>query len=355
MAHIRSRGEGARVSDQGHRQPQGLACVTRPCSVFLVKRTATTDRFVVVPDESRERAEIAEDAEKTQSEAKALIEKIEGAAEGSEEHDFPQGAGRGTGGRTHGLADRDGRAQGNRGEGRDEGADHHPYRGDRGACASPAASSSSPARPMRARSRPRAPTPTRRTRSSRTFATPKQGNQKAFDRIIEATEAAGLRHQGDGRGHRLRRWLPGRPGGQRRAGPAAHLRHPAPPAVLQRQRHQRHTPDSASRRPVSPPRGQTSWRRRPRADFTFGQISVIELHRRRPRGRVEPAPRRRPPGIDGLITTDLAKRLAILEEKAFVNGTGTGQPRGILNTSGINADHLHGRDADGPGAAPATS
>lgn len=43
------------------------------------------------------------------------------------------------------------------------------------------------------------------------------------------------------------------------------------------------------------------------------------------------------PGIDSLINEELARRLAILEEKAFIDGTGTNQPRGILNTSGVNS------------------
>jgi HK97 family phage major capsid protein len=41
------------------------------------------------------------------------------------------------------------------------------------------------------------------------------------------------------------------------------------------------------------------------------------------------------PSIDGLAIADLAKRLVALEEIAFLNGTGTGQPLGILNTGGI--------------------
>lgn len=41
--------------------------------------------------------------------------------------------------------------------------------------------------------------------------------------------------------------------------------------------------------------------------------------------------------VDQLVNTDLAFRLAQLEEIAFINGTGTGQPRGILNTSGVGA------------------
>lgn len=43
------------------------------------------------------------------------------------------------------------------------------------------------------------------------------------------------------------------------------------------------------------------------------------------------------PSVDGLVTTDLAKRLRALEEAAFIAGTGSGQPLGILNTPGLHA------------------
>lgn len=46
------------------------------------------------------------------------------------------------------------------------------------------------------------------------------------------------------------------------------------------------------------------------------------------------------PAVDGLVTADLAKRLVALEETAFIAGTGTGQPLGILNTPGIGATTL---------------
>ena len=46
------------------------------------------------------------------------------------------------------------------------------------------------------------------------------------------------------------------------------------------------------------------------------------------------------PAVDQLVTTDLAKRLTALEETAFINGSGTGQPLGILNTPGIGATPL---------------
>jgi HK97 family phage major capsid protein len=46
------------------------------------------------------------------------------------------------------------------------------------------------------------------------------------------------------------------------------------------------------------------------------------------------------PAVDGLVTADLAKRLVALEETAFLNGSGTGQPLGLLNTPGIGATAL---------------
>jgi HK97 family phage major capsid protein len=39
--------------------------------------------------------------------------------------------------------------------------------------------------------------------------------------------------------------------------------------------------------------------------------------------------------VDQLITRDLAKRFVHLEEQAFINGTGNGQPLGIMNTPGV--------------------
>ena len=46
------------------------------------------------------------------------------------------------------------------------------------------------------------------------------------------------------------------------------------------------------------------------------------------------------PAVDGLVTADLAKRLTALEETAFISGSGTNQPLGILNTPGIGATTL---------------
>ena len=50
------------------------------------------------------------------------------------------------------------------------------------------------------------------------------------------------------------------------------------------------------------------------------------------------------PGVDGLVTADLAKRLVALEETAFISGSGTGQPLGVLNTPGISATSLTATD-----------
>lgn len=46
------------------------------------------------------------------------------------------------------------------------------------------------------------------------------------------------------------------------------------------------------------------------------------------------------PSIDGLVTADLAKRLTALEETAFIAGTGSGQPLGILNTPGLGSTNI---------------
>jgi HK97 family phage major capsid protein len=51
------------------------------------------------------------------------------------------------------------------------------------------------------------------------------------------------------------------------------------------------------------------------------------------------------PAIDQLVLSDLRKRLVALEETAFINGTGSGQPLGILNTPGISATALTGTTA----------
>jgi len=83
---------------------------------------------------------------------------------------------------------------------------------------------------------------------------------------------------------------------------------------------------------------------KPAADLTFGQISVsvftaaglgvVSNQLLQDAGRQQEGPNI---GVDTLILRELAKRLAILEEIAFINGSGTGQPQGILGTAGVNA------------------
>ncbi len=46
------------------------------------------------------------------------------------------------------------------------------------------------------------------------------------------------------------------------------------------------------------------------------------------------------PAVDRLVTADLAKRLVAVEESAFMAGSGTGQPLGILNTPGLQAQGI---------------
>lgn len=48
--------------------------------------------------------------------------------------------------------------------------------------------------------------------------------------------------------------------------------------------------------------------------------------------------------VDQLIFTDLAKRLNTVEEVAILNGSGDGQPRGILNTPGVDAEEVSTND-----------
>ena len=52
------------------------------------------------------------------------------------------------------------------------------------------------------------------------------------------------------------------------------------------------------------------------------------------------------PAADTLATRDLAKRLVALEETAFLTGTGTNQPLGLLNTPGLGATALTGTTVD---------
>jgi len=55
------------------------------------------------------------------------------------------------------------------------------------------------------------------------------------------------------------------------------------------------------------------------------------------------------PAVDQVVRKDLAKGLGIEEDRAMINGSGTGQPTGILNTSGIQ--HTTGSVVTGTGQA----
>jgi len=49
--------------------------------------------------------------------------------------------------------------------------------------------------------------------------------------------------------------------------------------------------------------------------------------------------------LDQMISADLAKRFVSLEEQAFLNGSGTGQPRGIRQTAGVESIAIKSKDA----------
>lgn len=79
---------------------------------------------------------------------------------------------------------------------------------------------------------------------------------------------------------------------------------------------------------------------KPEGEFVFGEITA-EVHTAAGLAVVSNqllADAR--PSIDGLIAQDLGVRLANLEEVAFINGSGTGQPLGIVNTPGIGSISL---------------
>ncbi len=79
---------------------------------------------------------------------------------------------------------------------------------------------------------------------------------------------------------------------------------------------------------------------KPVSDLTFGQITTSVFTAAGLAAASNQLLADSRPSVDGLINFELAKRLAILEEKAFLNGSGTGQPRGILNTSGVGTTAL---------------
>lgn len=76
---------------------------------------------------------------------------------------------------------------------------------------------------------------------------------------------------------------------------------------------------------------------KPETDMTFGSLTVNVFTAAGLGAASNQLLADSRPSIDSLITQDLAYRLMVLEETAFINGSGTGQPRGILQTAGINS------------------
>lgn len=77
---------------------------------------------------------------------------------------------------------------------------------------------------------------------------------------------------------------------------------------------------------------------KPVSDLAFGEISVNVFTKAGMAVASNQLLKNANRSVDQLIYRDLAKRLVALEEAAFIKGTGTGQPRGILNTSGIQTE-----------------
>jgi HK97 family phage major capsid protein len=75
---------------------------------------------------------------------------------------------------------------------------------------------------------------------------------------------------------------------------------------------------------------------KPSADLAFGELSVNVFQKAGLAVVSNQLLKDSNRSLQGLINRDLAKRLARLEELAFIAGTGTGQPLGILNTPGVD-------------------
>jgi HK97 family phage major capsid protein len=79
---------------------------------------------------------------------------------------------------------------------------------------------------------------------------------------------------------------------------------------------------------------------KPTADLTFGQVTASVFTAAGLGVVSNQLLADASPSVDGLVTADIAKRLATLEEVAFLDGSGSGQPTGLLNTSGVNSTTL---------------
>jgi HK97 family phage major capsid protein len=79
---------------------------------------------------------------------------------------------------------------------------------------------------------------------------------------------------------------------------------------------------------------------KPAADLTFSQLAVSVFTAAGLAVVSNQLLRSATPSIDGLINEELSRRLALLEELAFIDGSGTGQPLGILNTPNVGTVNL---------------
>jgi HK97 family phage major capsid protein len=75
---------------------------------------------------------------------------------------------------------------------------------------------------------------------------------------------------------------------------------------------------------------------KPSQDMTFGEISTNVFTVAGLAVVSNQLLRNSNPSIDRLVNRDLALRIGNVEEIAIIAGSGTGQPQGILNTSGVN-------------------
>jgi HK97 family phage major capsid protein len=74
---------------------------------------------------------------------------------------------------------------------------------------------------------------------------------------------------------------------------------------------------------------------KPESELSFGEISVNVFWKAGMAVVSNQLLRNSNPSIDSLIYNDLGRRLAALEEIAFISGSGTGQPLGLLHTPGV--------------------
>lgn len=74
---------------------------------------------------------------------------------------------------------------------------------------------------------------------------------------------------------------------------------------------------------------------KPLGDLTFEELSVDTFTAAGLAVASNQLLRDANPSVDTLINSDIARRLRALEEVAFLDGSGTNQPRGILNTVGV--------------------